>query len=287
MSSLSPRDLREIQAHIKDGIETYTAELYASEHRAHLGASVLGHPCSRFMWLSFRWAKLSIYSGRMLRLFNTGHTDEIRLINWLKGAGFSVVNTDEVTEKQFEFSSSDTGGHYGGSTDGLMTLSWKGSAPIRFVLEVKTHNSNSFNHLIKHKLVLAKPRHYAQMCQYGNWFGCQYGIYYAKNKNDDDIYIEAVALDPAYAEDLGSKAFDIIFAQVPPPKVSLRPDYFECKNCAFLGNCFRNEPIEKNCRSCDHSRPAQDGEWKCSKVDQIIPKDFIPKGCDQWEPVLK
>lgn len=286
MAKLFPSDLKAISEHIKDKVETYSVELYSSEHRAHLGASVLGHACARYSWLAFRWAKKQIFSGRMLRLFNTGNVNEQRLVNWLKGAGFNIQAIDEKTGEQFEYSSCDTGGHYGGATDGLLVLNWKGT-DYRFITEYKTHNSNSFNNITKNKLLLGKPRHYAQMCQYGKWFGCEYGLYIAQNKNDDDLYFEAVTLDYQYAEDLGSKAFDIIFAQIPPPKVSLRPDYYECKMCAFIGQCFHNEPLEKNCRSCQRSRPAPDAEWFCTVFNSNIPKDFIPIGCDNWQSLLK
>lgn len=43
-----------------------------SGHRPHLGASLIGHHCERYLWLVFRWAKAKKFAGRMYRLFGTG-----------------------------------------------------------------------------------------------------------------------------------------------------------------------------------------------------------------------
>ena len=44
--------------------------------RAHLGASLLGHPCDRYLWLMFRWAVIEKFDGRILRLFQRGQREE-------------------------------------------------------------------------------------------------------------------------------------------------------------------------------------------------------------------
>ena len=33
--------------------------------RAHLGASLLGHPCDRYLWLMFRWAVIEFQLTRL------------------------------------------------------------------------------------------------------------------------------------------------------------------------------------------------------------------------------
>lgn len=47
-------------------------EANAEPPRPHMGCSLLGHPCDRYLWLSFRWASQEQFSGRMLRLFRRG-----------------------------------------------------------------------------------------------------------------------------------------------------------------------------------------------------------------------
>ena len=47
-------------------------ESLAEPPRPHMGCSQLGHPCDRWLWLSFRWAVQSQFPGRILRLFRGG-----------------------------------------------------------------------------------------------------------------------------------------------------------------------------------------------------------------------
>jgi len=36
--------------------------------RSHLGASMLGHPCDRWLWLSFRWAVVDGVQGSAMMI---------------------------------------------------------------------------------------------------------------------------------------------------------------------------------------------------------------------------
>ena len=216
----------------------------------------------------------------MLRLFNRGHREEEKCIQYLKAIGFTVWTVDENTGEQFRIHGAQ--GHYGGSADSVGLTPFKELDNKPILLEFKTHNRGSFSHLIKNGLILGKPQHYAQMCSYGAKFGFSYGMYYAVGKDDDDIYIEFVFLDPRHADDLSRKAEGIIYSQTAPPKISLQSSYYECKFCAMNGICHFHEPMEKNCRSCRNARPVDNAEWFCDRWQNIIPKDFIPTGCDQY-----
>lgn len=55
--------------------------------RNHLGASLIGRKCRRELWYSFRWATDTKHKGRMLRLFNRGHREEDRFVDWLRQVG--------------------------------------------------------------------------------------------------------------------------------------------------------------------------------------------------------
>lgn len=58
--------------------------------RPHLGASVVGKPCDRAMVYGFRHAVAKRTEGRMLRLFNRGHKEEISICAWLRMIGIEV-----------------------------------------------------------------------------------------------------------------------------------------------------------------------------------------------------
>lgn len=266
---------------IKLAIDLQCANQYAEAHRTHLGASVIGHECSRYVWSHFRWLKLEAFPARMLRIFNRGHTYETKIIEWLSTVDWiTVYHIDTIANEQIRFSDEKLLGHYGGATDLIIDVS-----PNRFIGEIKTHNQRSYLHLLKHKLVIGKPRHYAQMCAYGKAFNINYGIYIAINMNDMDIYVEVVELDFAYAEDLRAKAFDVITSKVPPQKISMQDTYFECKICPFTDNCQHAHLPDRNCRSCTNATAIAGSQWRCERYNAIIPKEFIPQGCDAWDPI--
>lgn len=266
-----------------DDIDRYSVAKHQDEHRSHLGASVIGHDCWRYSWYAFRWIKSELFSGRMLRLFQRGHDEEPKCIANLRGIGFQIWDAETPGGDQFRIVGAK--GHYGGSTDSVGGSPYP-DFPEKLICEFKTHNYKSFSHLINKKLVVAKPRHYAQMCNYGKAFGIKYGLYYAVGKNDDDIHIEIVELDWTLADDLYKKAEDIIFSPVPPPKIALQADYFECKMCPFKGPCHHGEDINRNCRSCVAAVPIDNAQWYCTRYTLNIPKDFIPKGCEDWKPIV-
>lgn len=282
MQELSSLELRQLSGKIKTDIENWCAREYQDEHRTYLGASVIGHECSRYVWSAFRWLRFEVFNGRMLRLFDRGHKEEARFIEWLRGIGFTVWDRDE-NGNQFRIIGAN--GHYGGSSDSV------GKAPYPHIfepmlLEFKTHNAGSFAKLVKEGLKLSKPRHYSQMCSYGVAFKLRYGVYFAISKNDDDIYVEVVYLDPNEAIDMARKAEEIIFATVPPAKISMQATYFECKYCPFQGICHFGEIPEKNCRSCRDATPVEGGNWYCERWRDQIPAAVMAKGCDEWRSIV-
>ncbi len=70
------------------------------EHRPHMGASLIGHECERYIWNTWRWALKPSFPGRILRLFSSGVREESRLIEELRGIGATVWETDPDTGEQ-------------------------------------------------------------------------------------------------------------------------------------------------------------------------------------------
>lgn len=282
MINLSNKDDREkLEEIIEQEINEFCVKLYDDgEHRNHLGASIIGSPCSRQLWYTFRWCQRETFDGRMHRLFNVGNEAEPRFIKYLKGIGFEIETIDPNTGKQFRMSG--VNGHYGGSVDG------RAKAPERFNLnkdliflaEFKTSNTARFGKVATEGVAKAKPDHYAQACQYGYKFNLDYCLYLIENKNDSDITVKIFEIDKNYGQVLEKKAEDIIYAKVPPARISEQPSYFECKYCDYANICHRNDPVEKNCRSCKFGVPIENAQWGCTRYNQIIPEEFIKSGCD-------
>lgn len=263
--------------------EEYSLETYPAEHRNHLGVSIIGEKCSRHLFYSFRWVKLQQFPGRMRRLFSRGHAEEEKIDKLLSWMGFFVREIDPATDRQYKFSTHN--GHYGGSGDGIALLPWFRTEDMRILVEKKTAKDKLFQKLKTEGLKKSNPKHWAQQCGYGKAFKLRYGLYVAVNKDDDDIYYELNELDWNYATECENKALDIIQARMPPPRINENPVSWDCKYCSHIDICHWGEAVEKNCRSCKFSIPVEKGEWKCTRFDGIIPKDFIKTGCSEHSSI--
>lgn len=283
MINLSNKADREnLEEIIENEINEFCVKLYDDgEHRNHLGASIIGEPCSRKLWYIFRWCKRQTFDGRMHRLFNVGHDAEPRFVKYLEGIGFEVLTIDPETNKQFRMNG--VNGHYGGSVDARLKAPERYglSKDLIFLGEFKTNNTGAgFTNVDKDGVAKAKPKHYAQACQYGYKFNLDYCIYLIENKNDSYLTVKIFELDKNYGQALEKKAEDIIYSKFPPARISEQPSYFECKFCDYTNICHENEPVEKNCRSCKFAMPIENAQWGCTRYNQIIPEEFIKVGCD-------
>lgn len=276
-----------LSAHISERVEADSvAEFREPEPgRWHLGASEIGKPCSRALWYSFRWTLKVEHPGDRHRLFQRGHSEEPKFVARLARIGIQVSDRDPATGKQYQMVHA-TEPHYGGSYDGIGVVPWVPPEVSTMVTEFKTHNDNSFNKLVKDGVRKSKPQHYTQMCCYGEHSKLRYGLYCAVNKNTDALYWRVVPLQWSLGELSLKKAIHVIRSQTPPTRVSENSSYFECKFCDYRNICHLGAPVEKNCRSCKHATPnKQDKEWTCSLYAGVIPREFVPKGCDSWTPI--
>lgn len=251
-------------------------EAKPDEHRAHLGASLIGHACERRLWLTFRWAGKEKFDGRMLRLFSTGQREEARVVDELRGIGCEV----HADDGQAQFRVSDCNGHFGGSMDGVV-LGLPEAPATWHVLEVKTHSAKSFKDLCAKGVQSAKPLHYAQMQTYMHLAELDRALYYAVNKDTDDTYLERVPYDRAFAQKLVEKAQRIIDADAPPPRLSEDPAWFECKFCSFHGQCHGQQFPEANCRTCAHGGPSANAQWECTAKSRTLTLAQQRQGCEQ------
>lgn len=276
MNLQNPYDREALADQIRDDINEYCKSKYYTDHREHLGASILGKPCSRKLFYTFRWCKKEQIEGRIQRLFQVGHNAEPRFIEYLKGIGFEVWARDEAGE---QFRIKGCNGHYGGSIDAI--ASHKADSTKRFICEFKTNGTGAtFTDVDTKGIQKAKPEHWSQMCQYGYQMKIKYGLYLIENKNDSDIIVKIEELDWNLGFQLERKAQDIISSKIPPPKISEQPSYYECKYCTFQDICHHGEVVEENCRSCKFSSPIENAKWKCERFNAIIPKENIGKKWD-------
>jgi len=246
---------------------------------ATIGGSTIGHRCERYLWYRFRWAgEPETHSGRMLRLFETGHREEARMIGWLRDAGCDVLDTDPETERQWKVLALN--GHFKGYADGVVE-GLREAPKTPHLLECKTHNKKSFEQLTRHGVAVAKPEHVDQMQSYMHLMGLTRAFYLAKCKDDDTLYGERIEYDVTHALCLMTKAERIINAHHAPERISDNPDYFLCKafKCPFYGLCHEGGRARHNCRTCLHATPVENGGWHCARHDRLLSYDHQQHGC--------
>lgn len=219
----------------------------------------------------------------MYRLFETGDLAESRFTNDLRDIGCEVHDTDANGE-QFEVLA--LGGHFSGHMDGCL-LGIPEAPKTWHVGEYKTHSAKSFRKLVKEGVKKSNPLHYAQMQAYMHKTGMTRALYLAVNKDTDDLYLERIHYDKAFAEGLMEKAERIITANSPPERAFNRRDYYECGWCDAQSICWgpvSPEPVlpvpSLSCRQCCYATPDTGNEgarWHCNKFNVVV-TDIPP--CD-------
>jgi CRISPR/Cas system-associated exonuclease Cas4 (RecB family) len=274
----------------------YKAKYGAESQRPYLGASAIGKPCLRQHWYSFRWSKPAEFSGRLYRVFQSGHLQEPRVYNDLRAIGCTVYDMDPATGKQWTFVEPSGGGHFQGNADGIVTnLPQAPKSP--HILEIKTASDKMYKEMQKFGVKKAKPEHYAQMKMYMKWSidkfkedGCRKAIYIVVNKDNDDIYTERLEFDKDEAQAIIDKALAIIKATEPPVGISQDPSWYECKFCDYHSICHGTDVPAPTCRSCAHVTPEMDGKarWSCSHHGKDLPVIKQREGCNahRYIPIL-
>lgn len=245
--------------------------------RSHLGASLIGKECERALWYDFRWTTKAKFPGRVLRLFETGHLAEARLVQNLRRTGATVLEVDPETGRQFRVQAH--GGHFGGSLDGV-ALNLLEAPKTWHVLEFKTHSAKSFADLAAKRVRQSKPQHFAQMQIYMSLTGLTRALYVAVNKDNDDLYIERVELDTVVSARLLEKAQRVIFAATPLPRISEDPSWYQCRLCDHADVCHGKQAAEINCRTCLHATPI-DGGWYCARHNKSLTEVDQRTACER------
>lgn len=216
----------------------------------------------------------------------------------------------EIAEQEFgvklrQWNFKANGGHHSGSNDGKVKgfdkydercVGWGG-------LEYKTHGESSFTQLAGPKPVTGerrkggkgvlkgKPVHYTQVQNYMDRLDLPWCLYIAVNKNTDEIYYEVIMRKRELGKIIADRAEKIVEARQAPGKAFTDPSNFNCKFCDFADECHYSKQPEVSCFSCAYCVPITDdpenkAEWRCNKYNQIVPKDFMWKGCDKWDSIL-
>lgn len=223
--------------------------------RDYLGASRLGVSCSRALQYEYTLTpRDKPFSGKSLRTFEMGHALEGMALNWLRGAGFDIYTRQENGEP-FGFSVVD--GRIRGHVDGIVYAAPPETGISCLALwECKSMNAKSWKQTVEKGVRVAKPVYAVQIALYQAYMeGSVPGtgapgisrnpaLFTAVNKDTSEIYHELVPFDAALAQEASDRGVNILRAtqaEETLPRISVDPDYFECRFCDWKDRCWTNE----------------------------------------------
>lgn len=240
--------------------------------RGHLGASIIGSQCYRELWYSLHWANEGKqWTARSLRIADRGSREEFRFHVWLESVCERTLFVNPKTKKQWKAKALK--GIFSGSCDGV--IKYKGKW---YLVEFKTHAAKYYREVVKKGVKAARPEHWYQMQMYMRMMKLNEAIYFAINKDNDEIYTEVVKLDLMASDSQLDKAKTVIEARsgLDMPRLSDSPIWWECNLCDQKGVCKGGELPHKNCRTCAFAVPKEDDIWTCT----FHKKDMTTK--EQW-----
>lgn len=236
---------------------------HAPYKRNYLGASSIGHECSRLLWYGFRHCGSEYIDHKSKKRFEDGHYSEEVYIKRLKNAGYQLQHEEDG--KQYGFS--DLGGWFRGHRDGkfvnLPELNeaiwghkclpddpaiWEHKSSAKWKdLEKAIEEHGEENALKKWNRI-----YYDQAQLYMGYDKTPWHILTCASEGSR---LETIVLTPFNADDFNAireKAKNIITSDSPPPKISDNPTFFKCKWCHHNKVCHSKAIPEPNCRNCAH-----------------------------------
>lgn len=225
--------------------------------RDYLGASEIGHECSRYLWLKFhKYVEPEQFEPRMLRLFQRGKNEELIFETHIYDLGIEILErcTDQAGFKD---------GFFAGHGDGVYLIDGE-----RVAAEMKTHSLKSFGMLKRGKLLQTHPKHYAQCIMYAGKFNCAYALYMAVNKNDDELFFDVIDFNQEEYKEYCDRAEYITTADKPPDRIASKSSDYRCKMCHAHAVCWGLEMPRVNCRNCTSvAKEPINGKFLCEKND--------------------
>jgi hypothetical protein len=227
--------------------------------RDYLGGSRLGVECERALWWEYTHAPKDPgrdFSGRVLRIFERGHTAEDRMAKYLRLGGFDLATHDR-DGRQFGFGVAphpDTGrpriaGHLDGVLRGWAApagfdddkaFAWANTLPYPGLWEMKGLKDSSFNELAKKGLRVSKPVYWMQVHVYMAYKELAWCLFTAENQDNCEIYAEVVKFDAATAQMGSDRGVRVIRAAQPEelPRIARDQTDFRCRFCDYQARCW-------------------------------------------------
>jgi hypothetical protein len=259
-------------------------EAHREKPRPYLGISQIGESCARKMWYRFRWVAQETFDALTLKRFEDGHRTEDLLAARLRAVPGIQLTTLQPNGQQWEVIGANPHikGHLDGGVLGLL------QAPATWhVFEAKCVGEEQLQKLSKaielhgeKQALRAWNRVYwAQALVYMWLTGMErhYLVASAPGGRGRPVTVRTES-DPIEAARFLIRAERVVESQEPLERIG-GPTYYECRWCAFQEQCHGGEWSARNCRTCLHSTPMQDGTWLCQRWGRHLSTEEQRQGC--------
>lgn len=250
--------------------------------------SSLGGECVARIWYAWRWAAKRTTPGRLARTFDRGNEAEARMVAYIRKGGWMIMDEDPNRQhlKKKQYKARALRKHLASFIDGICKHEQHTENAV-WLLELKTMARGRFNQLVAKRSVQSKEnQYYTQLQIYMHLMQLACCLFVAECTEDQEIYIEVIP----YNAEVALRALElggiVMTSNIRPARIAETPAFGMCKGCEFLGVCHLGENIEKNCRSCLHVEPIDDGKFKCNRWNATIPGEAeMLAGCSEHEGV--
>lgn len=216
--------------------------------RGYLGASLIGEQCARKIWYAINQDtlshKLKPYSFETLAAFDDGHRTEQLVIDRLRMVeGIELFDKDEGG-KQFGFS--HLGGKLRGHVDGIIKGLKQAPSAVH-VLEVKCSADKKFNefcsiraaHGEKKTLKKWNEQYFVQAQLYMHFMQIDRHYLVCALAGGRDMQSCRTEYEPEVALKYIDRAEKILDSRTEPPRISDKPDFWQCRFCNYAEHCHK------------------------------------------------
>lgn len=204
------------------------------EHRAYVGASMIGHACERYIYLNLIGQEGLPFTAKQLRTFEIGKQLEKMILNYIEQAGFKLKPV------RYNHCQDELISDFKGTCDGILQLSDTSDC----ILELKTAKNAEFQKFVNQGLKIWNQQYYAQCHAYMGMKNINRCLFVVINKDSSEWYSEWIEFDEILYTELQAKAVHILNQTEIPPKINENPCYWICQNCKFKDYCHKPKAKE-------------------------------------------
>ena len=208
---------------------------FKTKPRGYIGASIIGHPCERYIWLNKYGKYHNIVCEipfQLSRIFERGQLEEPRILKLIRQLKEWKL---EAYQKPVRI------GFLKGNIDAIL----KDAEGNRYVLEIKTMGDKSFKKFQTQGVRKSHPQYFWQVQAYMDMADIRHAILLAVNKNTEAMHEELIEFnaDVAYHAIERAKRINAL-KEMPTGLAGAGKKQMECQGCSFEQFCWKEQEHE-------------------------------------------